>query len=155
MKIINLEGNLLDTTANVIIHQVNCFTIGAGVAKAIIDRWPSVKVAHEHAIEKTDINNRKDLLGKIQPVYVSENQCVINMFSQYNYGNASYDALYDCLVKVRNFVIEHYGHTATIALPYNMSCCRGGASWSVVMAMINDIFESTNLHIEIWKLGEN
>ena len=142
----------VDTTASVIIHQVNCFTIGAGVAKAIVDRWPLVKEEHERVTK-----NSHNFLGKIQPVYVNDKQCVINMFSQYNYGNdsvryTSYDALYDCLVKVRNFVIEHYGYTTTIALPYNMSCGRGGASWNVVMAMITDIFETSDLNIEIWKL---
>ena len=39
----------------------------------------------------------------------------------------------------------------SLALPYNMSSCLGGADWEVILAMINSAFKNTNIIVEIWK----
>ena len=90
-----------------------------------------------------------------QAVTVSVEQKVINMFSQDNYGYdgkmyTSYDAVNTCLRKTREYCEKH--GFKTIALPYNMCCCRGGANWDVIMALIKANFDTSDISIEIWKL---
>ena len=151
MKINEINGNLLDSSADVIIHQVNCQgAMNSGVAKAIREKWPIV-------FEKYRLfcNTNKQHLGACLPVKINDNQRVINMFSQDKYGYdgemyTSYDAVNTCLKKTREYCEKN--ELKSIALPYNMCCCRGGANWCVIKALINANFEDSDISIEIWKL---
>ena len=163
MKVEIVNGNLLDTEAHVIMHQTNCtFGFGSGVAKAIKDRWPNVAEEHHKLCQKNIEENNGDtskLLGTVQPVMVRTGpwmpKIVMNLFAQNEYGYdgakyTSYDALDTCLKKVAKWCVEHKIHH--VALPYNMSCVRGGANWNVVMALIEAAFGDTDIEIEIRKL---
>jgi O-acetyl-ADP-ribose deacetylase (regulator of RNase III) len=149
-----IEDDIRNSNSQIIIHQVNCKTIGSGVAKALCDKWIIIKEKHKYACEMAKKNNESNL-GKIQVVKVTDTQKVINMFSQDNYGYdekmyTSYDAINTCLGKVKDYCVKN-GYKR-IALPYKMCCCRGGANWDVIMAMIKANFEDTDILIEIWKL---
>ena len=152
MEIKNIDGNLLDTDADLIIHQVNCQgKMNSGVAKAIRERWPIV-----FEVYREFCNSGGQHLGICLPVKINDNQRVINMFSQDKYGYdgemyTSYDAVNTCLKKTREYCEKN--ELKSIALPYNMCCCRGGANWGVIMALINANFEGSDISIEIWKLG--
>lgn len=156
MEIKNIDGNLLDTNAELILHQVNCQgKMNSGVAKAIREKWPIVYDEYYKLFYKDFFIVK---LGICQPVSVSDNQKVINMFSQDNYGYdgkiyTSYDAINTCLGKVKDYCVNN-GYKR-IALPYKMCCCRGGANWDVIMAMIKANFEDSDITIEIWKLDNN
>ncbi len=156
MEIKNINGNLLDTDAELILHQVNCQgKMNSGVAKAIREKWPIVYEEY-HKLFYKDFFVVK--LGICQPVSVNDTQKVINMFSQDNYGYdgkmyTSYDAINTCLGKVKDYCVKN-GYTR-IALPYKMCCCRGGANWDVIMAMIKANFEGSDITIEIWKLDND
>ncbi len=39
----------------------------------------------------------------------------------------------------------------TIAMPYKIGCCRGGADWPRVYMILESIFK--NIDVELWKLG--
>lgn len=153
-----VEGNLLDTTAPVIIHQTNCTKgFGSGVAKAIKEKWAIVAEKHKLACEVNESmgNPSKALLGMIQPVSVDTGKVVINLYAQDNYGYdgakyTSYDALDTCLKKVKDYCTANRFNR--IAMPYKMSSVRGGASWDVVLAIIKSVFEDTDIEIEIRKL---
>lgn len=154
MEIKHIDGNLLDTNADLILHQVNCQgAMNSGVAKAIREKWPVV-----FEIYRTFCNANGQHLGDCLPVKINDTQRVINMFSQDKYGYdgemyTSYDAVNTCLKKIRGYC-EKNG-LKTIALPYNMCCCRGGANWDVIMAMIKANFEDSDITIEIWKLDND
>lgn len=157
MTIKEINGNLLDSTAEVILQQVNCQgKMASGVAKAIREKWPVVYdkynkyVSHMHVTAPITA-----LLGIVQPVTVEENKVVLNLFAQENYGYdgrryTSYDALDTCIKKVAKYCTEH--DVKTIALPWHMASDRGGANWNVVVEMIKGHFENTEVIIEIWKL---
>lgn len=153
MKIDIIEGNLLDAKTDLIIHQVNCKgKMNSGVAKAIREKWP---IVFDEYVKLTSTPFAD--LGTCQPISVSENQKVINMFSQKDYGYdgglyTSYDAVNTCLGKTKNYM-QRNGYTS-IALPYNMCCCRGGANWTIIMELIKDNFKDTEFTIEIWKYNE-
>lgn len=156
MEIKNIDGNLLDTDAELILHQVNCQgKMNSGVAKAIREKWP---IVFEEYIKLFSKDFFVVKLGICQPVSVTDNQKVINMFSQDNYGYdgkmyTSYDAINTCLGKVKDYCVKN-GYKR-IALPYKMCCCRGGANWDVIMAMIKANFEDSDITIEIWKLDND
>lgn len=155
MKVTTIDGNLLDTTAPVIMHQTNCCKgFGSGVARAIRDKWPVVAEKHLLACEVNENMGHptSEMLGKIQPVSVGDGKVVINLYAQDTFGYdgaryTSYDALDNCLKKVKDYCLEHGFNR--VAMPYKMSSVRGGADWDVVQAMVNANFKDTDIEIEI------
>ena len=153
MKIVNIDGNLLDSNAHIILQQVNCCRkMNSGVAKAIREKWPVVFDKYEKYCFKSTIGQ---LIGSVLPVTVSEEQKVMNLFAQENYGYdgrryTSYDAIDTCLHKVAMYCEKH--DVESIALPWHMSCDRGGANWNIIMEMIKEHFDNLDITIEIWKL---
>lgn len=153
MEIKIIDGNLLDTNADLILHQVNCQgAMNSGVAKAIREKWPVV-----FEVYRAFCNSEGQRLGVCLPVKINDTQRVINMFSQDKYGYdgemyTSYDAVNTCLRKTREYCDKN--NLKTISLPYKMCCCRGGANWDVIMALIKANFESSDITIEIYRLDK-
>lgn len=153
MKIVNIDGNLLDSNAEYIIHQVNCKgAMNSGVAKAIREKWPVVYDKYKKCHDEWTMGQ---MLGSVIPVTVNEKQKVMNLCAQESFGYdgrryTSYDAIDTCLHKVA-MKCEKDG-IKSIALPYHMSCDRGGANWNIIMEMIKEHFGDLDITIEIWKL---
>lgn len=151
MKILQFEGDLLTSTAECILHQVNCAgKMNSGVAKAIREKWPIVFEKYKQTCENPTFG-----LGTVLPVKVNETQTILNLFAQDSYGYdgklyTSYDAVNTCLNKIADYCVKN--NIKTIALPYMMSCCRGGGNWTIIMELIKDNFKDTDVDIEIWKL---
>ena len=149
MNIKFVEKDITTSDATLIIHQVNCQCVmSSGVAKAIKDKWPKVYIDY--------IGIHKQTLGDVQIVKVAEDKYVANMFAQDNYGYnghryTSYDALDECLHKVAEYCKNNM--IDKIALPFNMSCDRGGACWAAVLALIDNAFKSNYGEIEICKFN--
>ncbi len=83
-----VRGDLLNMQdIDVIVHGCNCFnTMGAGFAKNIAARYPSIKV--------DDSNTQKgdyDKLGTFGMIGVTPFLTVINAYTQYDYGNDGKD----------------------------------------------------------------
>ncbi len=96
------------------------------------------------------------MLGTTKAVEIDKNQYVVNVFSQFDYGYdgkryTNYEAIYRCLEKVYLIAKKK---KFTVALPKNMGCDRGGASWKVIYAMIEEIFKGVDVTIYEYK-GEN
>ena len=108
------NGNILDSGAEIICHQVNCQgKMNSGVAKAIREKWPEV-----YTMYRAKYECQVDLLGQIQPIIISADKAVINMFAQYNYGYdgrryTSYDAFWSCLGEIKKYL----NPGTTIAFP--------------------------------------
>lgn len=145
-----IDGNVFDSQANIICHQCNCQGVmGSGVAAEVKKRYP-------HVFQKY----RQDYLdGKLELGYVcfataKQDQVIANMCGQDLFGyNGSmytnYEKLQDCLNRVKEYAMFDYDVKPVIALPYMMSCCRGGGDWNVVYKMIEDTFK--NFDVEIWR----
>ena len=142
------NGNILDSGAAVICHQVNCQgKMNSGVAKAIREKWPEVYTRY-----RTKYECEVDLLGQIQPVIINADQAVINMFAQYNYGYdnrryTSYDAFWSCLGEIKR-TIKPGLH---IAFPARIGSVRGGANWNVILTMIEEVL-SDEFDVYIYEL---
>lgn len=162
-----IDGDLFDTDAKFICHQVNCMgKMGSGVALQIRQRFP-------HIYEEYKSVASLDMLGKIQiipvnPQYIGYNcgsiaipcseQWVCNFFSQSNYGYnekqyTSLEALISCFEKM-NWIVHEKNNNfgAKIAMPYKIGCVRGGANWEEVYQIIDNIFRDCN--IELWRLDK-
>ena len=158
------NGNILDSGADIICHQVNCQgAMNSGVAKAIRQKWPKVyteykaKCDYEEATVndlygkyESPIDWSECLLGDIQVVLVDENKVVINMFAQQYYGYdqkryTSYDAFWYCLDRIKRVINPE----KTIAFPARIGCVRGGANWNVILTMIEEVL-GADYNVEIW-----
>jgi hypothetical protein len=119
--------------------------MGSGVAKRIKDEYP---IVYDNYMEKYNAVDRRELLlGDIQivPLYddyyaTNYHPCVVNFFSQLNYGYdgaryTSYDAFWNCLNLLKLTVPKG----ATVAFPARIGCGLGGANWTVISQMINEV----------------
>lgn len=144
------NGDLLTSKADVIAHQCNMQGVmGSGVAKQIRETYPKVFEKYKQGVTTGGFH-----LGNTQFVTISETLRIANMLAQQSYGYdgaryTSYDAFYNCLVELKEIMIAD--NLSTVAFPYNIGCCRGGASWRVILAMIEDVFSNSNINIEIWQ----
>lgn len=171
-----IEGNLFDSKAQLVVHQVNCQGVmGSGVAKQVATLYPHVEVEYRKYIRHCKKNGNKPL-GTVQYVpvdnwslimvdtmkntdvieYDKEYQYICNLFGQSDYGyngeqytnlKALKNGLYDIKDKAKKL-------NAKIAMPYKIGCCRGGADWdNVVFPMIKKVF-GNDIDVELWRLDK-
>jgi len=134
-----IKGDLFETDAKVICHQVNCQGVmGSGVALTVKKKYPKVFEEYKKFCDESPCVP----LGSVLFVKIASSDLVIaNLFAQDTYGYDGkcytvYNALRTCLEQVaKNTSIKY-----TIAMPYLMGCCRGGGDWSYVLPMIEEIF---------------
>lgn len=149
----HIKGDIFESGADAILHQVNCQGVmGSGVAKQVRERFPAVfkyykaRCDEDKRLKEQSGGTKSSLLGLAQVCYkedylvgeVKDTQVIINLFAQDNYGYdgncyTDYEALHKCLETVnRQFAGKK------VAIPYLMACHRGGGNWSVVSKMIED-----------------
>lgn len=132
-----IKGDIFDTNANAILHQVNCRGVmGSGVAKQVREKYPSVYSSYKKACEHL---GPYGVFGKIQVCAINpeKTRFVVNLFSQLNYGYSGcytdYEKLKECLKKVN----ERFSGRS-VAIPYLIGCDRGGGDWEVVSKIIEE-----------------
>jgi hypothetical protein len=126
------------------------------VAKQIREKYPQVytdykKMVDEYTIE---IDLRRELLGKINPVEVGEDLYVVNMFGQLNYGYDGYKytnetALYSCFKQIRKRA-EKYG--LPVSMPYMVGGYRGGGDWKLIEDYLLNAFDG--YEVTLYKYNE-
>lgn len=153
MPIIHKQGDLFTTTATIIAHQVNCQgKMGSGVALQVKQKYPT---AYTKYLQKCQSNNT--LLGQIQIIPQSDGHIICNMFAQDNYGYdgkqyTDTEALENCFDKLKQYALTG---KYSIAIPYKIGCCRGGANWdNEVYPMIEKLFSDESINLEIWRLDK-
>lgn len=156
MSVVIKEGNVFDSDAKIICHQVNCQGVmGSGVAKEVRERYPEVYAQYKYLC---DIN--KDypagLLGKAQIISADNalSRYIANCFGQdkYGYDGAQYTsvgALMEAFVYVAEIARKNH---LKVAMPYKIGCVRGGADWETVKKIIDVTFQDVD--VELWRLEE-
>lgn len=145
------DGDLLDSGANFICHQVNCQGVmGSGVAKQIKEQFPNVYEQYKTVASS-------EMLGHIQPIQINEIQYVCNFFAQDNYGYngkqyTNLEALRQCFKTLKEILKSSNWEDAVIAMPWKIGCVRGGADWEVVYQMIEEEF--VDFRVELWRLDK-
>lgn len=150
MPIRVIDGDLFDTAAPIICHQVNCQgKMGSGVAKQIREKYPTAYRQYVNicADKKGDPSA---LLGTAQFVYGTD-RIVVNMFAQNKYGYdkalyTSYMAFTACLQNIARQVAPG----ETIAMPYKIACGLAGGDWNVVYKLIENVL-GQKYNVELWR----
>lgn len=166
------NGNIFDSKANFIVHQVNCKGVmNFGVAAQVAERYSYVEREYLKYLRYCK-KNKINPLGTVQYVptevwaiglvdtmknnyvdaYDKEYQYIVNLFGQYNYGmgvqqtnlKAMKAAFIDICEKAKSV-------GATVAVPYRIGSFRGGAKWSDVERIIKNVFEHSEIDVEIWR----
>lgn len=136
MKYIKQDITTVDAPA-VIIHGVNCQrTMGSGVAKTLLTKWPQVR--NQYIAYGTMI------LGDIQPIQVGEKLWVVNCFTQHKFGTdgdryANEQSLEESLIKATIFTrsLDIYD----IYSP-RIGCGLGGLDWDKdVLPIFNKVID--------------
>lgn len=150
--VIQIERNLFESGADIILHQVNCQGVmGSGVARQVRERYPWVFAEYRDFCNSVESRDSSVLLGTCQLVYVDETHMVGNLFAQNHFGYdgkcyTDYGALRSCLTRA---AMRASGKT--IAIPYLMGCHRGGGDWNVVEKMIHEVFDDSPVSVMICK----
>lgn len=145
-----IEGDLFETNANIICHQVNCQGVmGSGVALLVKRKYPQAFKEYKKFCKE----NKSNLLGKVLPVKCPDGKVICNLFAQDKFGYdgqcyTSYEALKECFDALKKIVSDK----DEIAMPYLMGCHRGGGDWNVVCKIIEESFETHK--IILYKKGE-
>lgn len=144
----HIKGDIFQSNADVILHQVNCQGVmGSGVAKQVREKYPWVFAEYKRLCDdaKRLPNGTKSLLGVTQFVFINETQVIGNLFAQDRFGYdgkcySDYTALRKCLMYVK----KKFGDKK-IAIPYLMACHRGGGNWDTVREIIEDTLEGCDI----------
>lgn len=144
-----LTGNVLDSDAAVILHQVNCKgKMGAGLALQVRNRYPFVY--KQYTAFCSNVEHSSSLLGETLIVPINSEQCIANLFAQDGYAHygfaasclTDYNALRRCLK-----VINRKYKGKKVALPYLLGCGLAGGDWNVVKKIIEEELKDCNVEI--------
>ncbi|MBO3795697.1 Appr-1-p processing protein [Bacillus subtilis] len=153
-----VKGNILDASEDIIVQQVNCKGVmGAGLAKAILNKYPNVKKEYQ-SFRNFHLNKGltdKDLLGLVNYVRVSDVKVIANIFGQVNikknrFDNTVYtktDALTRGLKEVKELSKQL---NKSVAIPYGIGCGLAGGDWNIISELIESIF--SDYKVTIYKL---
>ena len=156
MKIIFKDGDLLEAEENLILHQVNCQgKMGSGIAVQVKKKWYNVYEEYYNMYRNFQ-ESPNIMLGMAQVVGIGDKKAVVNLFGQNNYGYdgsryTSYDALMTALERTA-VVAKKYN--LSVAIPNKLGSDRGGASWNVVLAMIEESFKDNEKDVVIYKYSK-
>ena len=154
-----IDGDLFQTTAPTICHQVNCRgKMVSGVAKQIRELYPLAYERYRLAYNR-EKSNPSGLLGRIQHVYCKDERTetglrtIVNMFAQDRYGYdgqcyTDYKAFEYCLEKLKHIVPAG----SAIAMPYKIGCGLAGGDWNIVYALIDRVL-GQQYTVELWRKG--
>lgn len=166
-----IEGNIFDSKANFIVHQTNCQGVmGSGVAAQVAQRFPHVEVEYRKYLQRCK-KNHIEPLGTAQYVpsecwalvmvdtmknnnviaFDTNYQYIVNLFGQNTFGaglQTDLKAMKKAFIDIREKAEKI---DATVAMPYKIGSCRGGAEWNDVYNIIKQVFGKSNVDVEIWK----
>lgn len=150
-------GDLICSTAEIIVHQVNCKGVmGAGVAKQIRKKLINEKqyLCYQKICKE---NSAKELLGRNLYMQINDNQIVANLFGENiptgRGVDTNYVALERCFVALRNYAEEK--EIGTIAIPGYIGCGLAGGDWNYVFSeIILKVFGKANCKLTVVYLQE-
>lgn len=138
--VIYVMNDIFKSTPNncIMVQSVNCMGVmGAGLAKAIRDRYPIV-----YEIYKAEYDLEMLELGYVSYIDIEEGLIVANLCGQYGYGrekrHTNYDALRTGFTDIKDMAQEL---AYDIVIPKNIGCGLGGGDWKVVSKMLDEIFD--------------
>lgn len=147
------EGNLLDhSDLTHIIHQANLYcTFGSGLASAIKRKYPEAYRA-DLATVRGDLTK----LGSWSTAETTDKKWIINLYSQIGISHVDRTTSYDALVKGLTLLEQMLRDPGVkIGVPYRLGCGLANGSWTIVEAILTDIFASSPTCLVICRRPED
>ena len=140
-------GNLLETEADVICHQVNCKGVmGAGIAKQIADTILTDKELMRYQDACRTLGSK--LLGCV--MYAGDHPKIANVFGQDGCGTGQRQTNYAALRCGLSFVALNF-KDEKIVVPGLIGCGLAGGDWDVVKnEILIPVFQNHDLTIVYW-----
>lgn len=156
-----VQGDLLKSDVDLLVHQVNTLGImGGGIAFQIKKVYPKTYNYYRQYCEHFKFN-RDELMGNVyfssetNNYYPNREVLICNVFGQKDIGRNSiqtdYRALSDGLETIKNYA-SNSGYP-TIGMPYMIGCGLGGGDWNIVQRIIKETFNDYNGEIKIYVLN--
>ena len=150
-----INGNILNCSENIIVHQTNCLGVmGAGLALQLRKKYPIIFDKYKILC---DLYKKfpNSLMGYTQIVNVDNSKYVMNCFGQLSYGTGlqtDYESLKLSLNQVKEYA-EY--NNLSVAIPYKIGCGLAGGDWNIVYKIIEDIFAKSPIKCVLYKYGDN
>ena len=150
MAVTIIDGDLFNTKAKYICHQVNCQgKMGSGVAAQIREKFPEAYEDYNKLCSMT--KNKEVLLGEVQTVHCKTGVVICNLFGQLNYGyNGKTFTSYDAFKNAIDWLNRYIPDGETVAMPFRIGCGLGGADWNRISKMIEQGLGATHT-VELWR----
>lgn len=134
-----INGDLMMARETYIVHQTNCCGVmGRGVALQIKNKYPDV---YRRYCAYCDEHRSKELLGRLLLVPTEDGKVICNLFGQERFGYGKQYTDIAALSRAMRSLAKIVPLSEGIAMPYQIGCGNGGADWSVVYPVIQDIFK--------------
>ena len=143
--------DLLKSPANVIVHQANLYhTFGAGIAKQIKQVYPE---AYEADLKTPKGDKAK--LGTFSYAKTKDGKFVVNLYSQDGIGGkdrrTSYDAMVTGFEAIHKKLVRS-DRKWILGIPYGIGAGLANGNWNIIEAIINSIFQESDLSVYICHL---
>ena len=151
-----VQGDLLNSTEEYILHQCNCVSVEAKtLAKLIFDKFP-----HANTYIKRQRFNKstfsKPATFEILGDGINE-KYIINLYSQYYPAQSklAFDSKEERLVWFKQGLneIAKLNKIKNIAMPYNIGCGAAGGNWNDYYKIIEDFSNNNKINITLYKLN--
>lgn len=110
------QGNILDCTENIIIHQVNVQGVmGGGVARQLANRYIDLENEYSNFCKYYD-NDYNKLKGKVFKIMV-KGKFIMNMFSQKENFDTDYEMIKVALEEIKDYAKSF---NLSICVPYGV-----------------------------------
>lgn len=142
------NGNILESTENIICHQCNTQGIfGGGLAYQIKSKYHNCEISAINHVKT--LQNKCSIIGTYNIYFTNDNKEIVNCFTQ----NENFDTNYNALEFVFSDILEYCKiYNKTIAIPFKYGCGIANGDWNTVSKILEKLSNKTSVDIVIYKL---
>jgi O-acetyl-ADP-ribose deacetylase (regulator of RNase III) len=142
-------GNLLDVTTGIIVHGCNaCGVMGAGVAKAVKDRYPGAYQLYRRMYEGPGLTVGNIVPYEVPTLAPRPELLIVNAITQQDYGTnrrqVDYEGLFRCFSQIPQLAMAYQLRDVHFPL---IGCGLAGGDWDIVEAIIESTLKGLAKHL--------
>lgn len=147
IKIVN--GDILNCTEEIIVHQVNVAGVmGGGVARQLTNKYKGLEEVYAEYCKEH--NNRYiDLCGDVF-YYKTTDKIIANMFSQQENFDTDYFNIKVALKDIEKFAKQN---ELSVCMTYGIGCGIANGDWNKVYKIIEKVF--SDYDVTLYKLDRS